>query len=335
MTWLTWRQFRAPAVAAAIGLAAVGILLAATPHGAALSCADQSGCGNTFLGLSHDHLLKYLSTFLVGLPALVGAFWGAPLVARELEAGTHRLAWTQGVTRRRWLAVKVTAIGLSAALVCGLMSLMLGSWSSDEVNSGRLSPAMFAERGIVPIGYAVFAVALGVVAGVVIRRTVAAMAVTIVGFLATRIATQFVLRPHLLPSSRAALPIHGLDFSQTHGVTTVAAPAIDIPGGWELSRRIADDGGHAPAAAFVNRVCGHLLPPGGAGANRRLVDPRTPLPHSIHDCVGQVAARFHEVVTYQPASHYWGLQWAETGVFVALALALLGFSFWWVRHRLG
>ena len=37
---------------------------------------------------------------------------------------------------------------------------------------------------------------------------------------------------------------------------------------------------------------------------------------------------------YHPVSHFWPLQWAETGLFVGLAAALSAFCFWWVRHRI-
>ncbi len=131
-----------------------------------------------------------LPPVLLVLPALIGVFWGAPLVARELETGTFRLAWTQGVTRQRWLAVKLTLAGLASMAVAGLLSLILTWWFSpiDRVQLNQLTPAMFGVRGITPIGYAAFAFALGVTAGAFIRRTIPAMAATIVVFTGVRLA---------------------------------------------------------------------------------------------------------------------------------------------------
>jgi hypothetical protein len=339
MTWLTWRQFRVPAVSVLLGLAVAAALLGLTPAGKELaSCAGQNGCpvvGDRFLGIGHDHLLKYLSTLLVGLPALVGAFWGAPLVARELETGTYRLVWNQSVTRTRWFLTKVTALGLASAAACGALSLMLGAWSSAAVNQDKLSPAMFAERGIVPLGYAVFAFAFGVTAGVLIRRTVPAIVVTFVAFGAARGITQFLLRPHLLPVSHATFAVDGgLGLNIQSGTLSLVPPPNDVPGGWTVSRQLVDNTGHAPSQAFIQHACAHLPgpPPPGSPDRVRLNGPAA---RGIHDCIANVAARFHEVVGYQPASHYWGLQWAETGVFLAMALALLGFSFWWIRRRIG
>src|SRR4029453_7285318 len=64
------------------------------------------------------------------LPALIGLFWGAPLLARELEAGTHRLVWNQSITRTRWLAVKLAVTGLAAMTAAGLGSLVVSWWAN-------------------------------------------------------------------------------------------------------------------------------------------------------------------------------------------------------------
>jgi ABC-type transport system involved in multi-copper enzyme maturation permease subunit len=333
--WLTWRQFRGSALFVAMALAVMAILLGLTPQGGALTqCFGHSGCpvGDRFLGLSHVGLLKYLSTLLVGLPALVGGFWGAPLIARELETGTYRLAWTQSVTRTRWLAVKVGSIAVACAVVCGLLSLMLMRWSSTSINSDRLQPAMFAERGIVPVGYAVFALAVGVVAGLLIRRTVPAMAVTFLVFLGTRMAVQFGLRPHLAPQKHLATAIgQSLDISNGPSGLSLFAPSANIPGGWTLSNRIVNNAGHAPSHAFVQGACGQVGPPPQASPTSHV---SVTVQHGFTHCVTAVAANFHVLSAYQPASHYWALQWAETGLYVGLAVALVGFCFWWVHRRL-
>jgi hypothetical protein len=195
---------------------------------------------------------------------------------------------------------------------------------------------MFAERGIVPIGYAVFGFALGVTAGVLIRRTLPAMIATLVGFIAARAMTQFWLRPHLLPVSHARFGANGLglNFIQKSATVSLIPPSNDVPGGWTVSRQLVDGSGHAPAQAFVQQACSHLpTPPPPGGPDRIRVT--GPAARAIRDCTQSVASRFHEVVSYQPASHYWGLQWAETGIFLGMGLALLGFSLWWIRHRIG
>jgi ABC-type transport system involved in multi-copper enzyme maturation permease subunit len=331
VTWLTWRQFRTSVVVAMAGLAAVAILLAITPEGHQLArCAGADRCPfveNKVLGLSHAHLLQFLSTGLVGLPALVGVFWGAPIIAREFEAGTHRLVWTQSVTRGRWLAVKVGAVAVAGAAVCGLFSLMLTWWSPEATNSRRITPAMFAERGIVPIGYAVFALAVGVVAGLLIRRTVPAMATTLVAFLGARMAIQYLLREHLVSTKSGSLPIgSNLGISQTPSGVSLDASAANIPNGWVTSSRFVDASGHAPTRAFIQHAC-HLPPDPGSGTSANHVKSL----HGLDTCIRTVSARFHEVVTFHPASQYWALQLAETAIFLALAAAIIGLGFWRLR----
>jgi hypothetical protein len=165
--WLSWRQLRIQAAAAAVGVAAAAIVLAVTgPHLADLS-------GNVFDQLTRGDRWLYNAgvVVLAVAPAVLGAFWGAPLVARELEAGTHRLVWTQSVTRRRWLATRLGLALLTAAVVMGVLALAVTWWAapldglqSDTRGSlpARLTPVVFGMRGIVPVAYGVFAVALGV-----------------------------------------------------------------------------------------------------------------------------------------------------------------------------
>src|SRR5690348_1484212 len=145
MIRLSLLQFRVQAITAATALAAFGILLAATgPHLASLYAASGiSGCQPA----SCEHLASnwlsqlysagtYWMLYLLGVviillaPAVIGLFWGAPLIARELEDGTSSLAWSQSVTRTRWLAVKLTVGGLAAMAVTEGLSLMQAWWAA-------------------------------------------------------------------------------------------------------------------------------------------------------------------------------------------------------------
>jgi hypothetical protein len=141
--WLTWRQFRANAVVTAAFLAAFTVLLVVTGvqvanlaastgfaacHG---NCVTLAGNFITAANAGIDSKLFYAGlAVMYAAPALIGIFWGAPLITRELESGTFRLAWNQSVTRNRWLAVKLGLIGLAAMTTAGLLSLMTGWWAS-------------------------------------------------------------------------------------------------------------------------------------------------------------------------------------------------------------
>ena len=126
MIWLSWRQLRGQALAAAVAVGAAAIVLAVTgPHLANLT-------GNVFDQLTpNDRRLYWAATIVVAMaPALIGAFWGAPLVARELEAGTHRLVWNQSVTRTRWLATRAGLTVLAAAAAMGVLVLAVTWWTA-------------------------------------------------------------------------------------------------------------------------------------------------------------------------------------------------------------
>jgi hypothetical protein len=207
MIRLTWRQFRTQAAVGIGALVAVAIVAAITGlHLVNLydtnvaTCAAHGDCSaaTTALLRNDTSLRTWLDVLVVVVPGIMGIFWGAPLVAREIEAGTFRLAWTQSVTRTRWLAVKLGVIGLAGMAVAGLLSLIVTSWCSplDRVNMNQFGS--FDQRDIVPIGYAAFAFALGVTAGILIRRTLPAMATTLVAFVTARLALIHWIRSRLI-----------------------------------------------------------------------------------------------------------------------------------------
>jgi hypothetical protein len=354
MIWLAWRQFRSQALVVAGLLAALAIVLIVTgPHLVSLSdnylkaCHANRDCGSTSNPVLNTDgpLESALSDLLLLVPALIGIFWGAPLVARELETGTYRLSWTQSVTRRHWLAAKLAVVGLSSVAVAGLLSLMVTWWSSpiDTANANRFGVAVFGLRDITPVGYAAFAFALGVAAGVLMRRTLPAMASTLVAFIVVREVEVTSVRSHLMDPVRHVLAVsaqNGIDFSLTPDGLNLQAGPPTIPNGWGLSADVVNNAGQAPTAAFMKSACPSLAnvgPAGGAagsGAQHVRVSSNGPGPQAFQDCVAKVAAKYHEVVTYQPASRFWAFQGIETAIFLVLALLLAGLCFWWVRHRL-
>src|SRR5262249_46703519 len=132
MIWLTWRQHRKQALFTVIGLAvlaAIMIPLGLAAHHAfvrdgvaacirrlgtaALRPQDGPQCDAAFSKFSNQYgSLPQIGTLFIFLPLLVGLFWGAPVVSREVEHGTHRLVWTQAVSRRRWATVKISAVAV-------------------------------------------------------------------------------------------------------------------------------------------------------------------------------------------------------------------------------
>jgi hypothetical protein len=337
-------------VIAFAGLAVVAIIVAVTgPHLVHLynsniaTCAAHGDCSTaTEAFVRNDKTLGiWLGILVIVFPGLIGLFWGAPLIARELESGTYRLAWTQSVTRTRWLVVKVAVVGLAAMVVTGLLSLMVTWWASpiDRANANRFSMPLFDERGIVVIGYAAFAVALGVAVGLLIRRTVPAMATTLAAFIVARVATIFWIRPHFIAPLHRSFALDpraiGIRTSNT-GSFSLLPPFPNLPNAWIYSTHFADKSGHSLAHRVLLRVCPRLVglmghvPPASGNATKA---PRH-LDVVLRDCIAKVAFKYHTVATYQPASHYWTFQWIELGVFLGAALILIAFCFWWVRRRL-
>ena len=352
MIRLTWRQFRAQATVAFGALAVIAVLLAITGPQlvhlydiSIIPCQARGDCSAAATALaSRDSVLQGLGIVLVIVPGVIGVFWGAPLLARELESGTYQLAWTQSVPRRRWLAVKLGLVGLASVALAGLLSLMVTWWSSplDRVNADPFT--LFDERGVVPLGYAAFAFALGVTAGLLLRRTLAAMAVTLVVFAVVRVAVTLWVRPHLLTPRHI---VSGL--GQSPGLGTPSPPQ---PGDWVISdatetaagRVIGQNGG----ISYGSGRYGILFGPQGNGrvalqgvgtcpnqfpaqAGAPGGRPSAAFQRAAQECIARLSVK--QVMTYQPTSHYWPMQWYELAIFTALALVLTGFCFLWLRRR--
>lgn len=302
------------------------------------NCKSHGDCSYASKALtqSDSFLQSAFGELLLVLPALVGIFWGAPLIAREFEAGTFRLVWTQSVTRRRWLAVKLGIIGLTSMAVAGLVTLMVSWWFSPIDKVTKVQFASFDERGIVAIGYAVFAFDFGVAAGLLIRRTVPAMFATLVAFVGARLAVTYWVRPHLLAPVKTAMPLHivfGTSIEQTSSTGLLFFQPVNIPNAWIYSNEVVNNSGHAPTVQFLQSACHSVLSVPANGAVQGVPTPNQNAHTAFAECFTNVAAKFHQVVIYQPASRYWAFQWYETAIFFGLAVIVTGFSFWWVRRR--
>jgi hypothetical protein len=330
MTWVAWRQFRTQALVTLGLLAGFAALVLATGlhlRDVYNSVGGRSCTDCTALTNYERPLQTLLGPALLAIPALLGMFWGAPLLARELESGTYRLAWTQSVTRRRWLSVRVALVGVAALAVAGLASWLVSWWFAplDAVNLNRFAPSVFTARGIVAVGYAGFAFALGVALGALTRRTLPAMAATLLGFVAARIAFTFLVRPRLLPAKEiltSATLGKGVEFLPKLGV--VAAPP-PIPNAWMVSAALVDRAHHALSAAQLHDLLVRTCPNVAAGLAQSGAPSRR--------CQLALSHYVQQLVTYQPPGHYWPLQALETGTFLAAAFALVAATIWSVGRR--
>lgn len=328
MIWVTWRQHRGQFLLAVVALAAFGSLLLVTGFqmrsafrdtglAACLSRVDvgellpepDAGCGElgaAFAGRFFNYRLLGLVAFLV-FPIAFGVFWGAPVVAGELERRTHQLVWTQGITRTRWAVVKLAVLaGVVMAAAVALTAMI--DWWMDPLNRAtgeRFGWLIFDQQGLVPVGYTVFAFALGALSGAVTRRTQRAVAVTIVAFLVIRFGVAVELRPRFLPQQERTYPVLG-----TGGPNRLA-------GDWVI-------GGGGPGVGAVFAADGTRIKGGQMVCGSDLAD-------ECRDEVGPGAYNF-EVI--QPAERFWTFQAIETSIFLVLASAALAMTVLWVRRRL-
>jgi hypothetical protein len=343
MIWLTWRQFRTQAAAVYVAVAAVAVALAITGQ-RLLKLARVDA--NIFDRLTAtDRNLFFAGIIVMAVaPAVIGAFWGAPMVARELEAGTHRLAWNQTVTRTRWLAIKLGVTALAGAAAVGVLTLAVTWWSrpidgtTSSTHGGglpaRMTPVTFAMRGITPIGYTVFAVALGVALGMVLRRTIPAMALTLAVFTFIQIAVPLWVRPHLVPPVQRTITFTEakLDSLSSDGPGTAIrlTLATGSHNDWILTNETVDATGHAAALPSWMSDCLPGPPSLPGGTTRAQVNNRP----SLEPCFTRLNQEgYRQRLVYQPANHFWPVQWAETALYLALTGLLTWFCFWWIRRR--
>lgn len=279
MVWLTWRQHRAQVLVTAGFLVAMGVLLLV--HG--LAAGGMSPEGRT---AHYQQLYTYIS-WLPVVPLVVGVFWGAPLLARELERGTHRLAWTQSVSRRQWLAGKLGLLGVTVTVAGLVLGLMVSAWLSAFDGTRYADPfadtAMFGATGVLGGVWWLFGFMLGTAAGGLLRRTVPAFAVTIAVFVLTMIAL-FMAREDYADPARTVV-----DGADTLPDSYITGSAFLSPAGVETE---------------VPEECADV------GRNTYL------------SCVRD--AGYRTVLYYQPSDRYWRFQWTETGLLMLASTVLAG-----------
>jgi ABC-2 family transporter protein len=349
MSWLVWRQHRLQALFALLGLAALAAFLVPTglqmhdefrrsglddclPATARVEFVQASPAAGPAPGpveacqqRAREFAGRYGSRGIIGvllwfLPLFAGLFWGAPLVAREVEHGTHRLVWTQGVSRLRWALVKFGLVGGGVVVAAACYALLVTWWRApiDQTtgnSTGRFAYGLFDLEGLVPIGYALFAVALGVLAGALTRKTQTAMTITLVGFLATRLLVELLARAHYLPPVRRTFPLVG----------TVAPN--QLTGDWVVSAGIYGaqsarlSGG--TFGSFSQTVC---PPPTTVSTSSA--------PATADPCLEGFAADAYNLQLFHPADRFWLFQGIETALFVASAALLLLAAVHVIRRRI-
>lgn len=332
MIWLTWRQHRTESMISGglFALLAALLVLSGLQMLDAYHSLNIAACLGSNGSSQHcqDNITAFFNAAgslpnLIGwanfLPLILGVLLAAPLPL-EIEHGTYRLAWTQSVTRSRWITVKLGLIAVGAALVGVALSLLFSWWRVplDHLD-GTLQPnTSFDFQGIVPIGYVLFAAALVAAAGTALRRAIPAVGLSLVVFLVTRVGIQTFVRPSLMMPLRKVTPAS-------------ADPSISSTVGrqaWVLGSGFSDRAGHVipdQRAFAIIETCKAHAPNLAKGSNAMQV--------MLKRCLD--SHHIYNLVIYQPSSRFWSLQALEFGMYVAASLVLFGFTIWWVRSRIG
>jgi hypothetical protein len=248
MTWVTWRQSRLELLLGAAVLAivaAVCVWLGLDAHArydaAGLPCIGDPNANAACWSAEANFLNRFrninlLFNSLTILPLLLGLLLAAPAVL-EIESGTCRLAWTQSVTRRRWLAAKL-GFGLTLGAAAALAMTAIWMWWRRPFDTleTRFNATAFNFEGLAPLSYTLFAFALCLAAGVILRRAAPAMGIALVVFLAARLVVEHLLRPRYRPP---------IEVRWAPGPIPPEAAANFGNGDWTLRQGMVDAAGHA------------------------------------------------------------------------------------------
>ncbi|EMF00202.1 ABC transporter permease [Streptomyces mobaraensis NBRC 13819 = DSM 40847] len=307
--WLVLRQHRPTLVVLALLLVAELVQLALLGYllrkdadvraladlcaGDARECAERWSPAADFRA-GYGDALHFNGLLVQYVPLLAGLFTAGPMVARELESGTWRLAWTQSLPPARWLAAKLAVPAVLVLVGVSLMSaLYTWCWTAvpTELLPGQRWYDSFEMLGPMPVANALCGVAFGALAALATRRTVPAMAVTLVGYGAVRSVLGYV-RPHLWPPTRTV---------------SLGMPGYPNDGTWVLGRGMLTRSGER----ISDDACGIGVSPERCLASHN-------------------ADRWY--LDHHPPGDHWPLAWLEAGVLAALTAVAAWAALRWVRH---
>ena len=324
MAWVTWRQHRyaLAGVAALLGAAASYLLITGSQmhHAYALVAACHPAGQGICQQLANNFLDSYASGtgpvlgLLQVIPPLIGAFTAAPVLARELETGSFRYAWTQGFGRARWTAAKLVMLAVTVTIAAGAFSVLVSwyvqpLWGAGD-RDGPLYPTIFDLRGVALAAWTLAAFAIGALAGTVIRRVIPAMFATLAASAGLAFVTGAFLRVHYATPLTTTNPRAGFQ-------------------AWVLSQGWVR-GGQPASLAMINQTL-HAIDVQAVTPGQFQPGPATPA--SIDPVRYLIRHGYALLTTYQPASRFWPFQWIEGSWLLALSVLLTGATIWLVRRR--
>jgi hypothetical protein len=325
MAWVTWRQHRVALTGLVVALAAIGTytwmvgLQLHHAYAAELACHPAGSDACLQLTSGFDSVGGFLTNgwILQLVPALIGAFIGAPVLAREMETGSYRYAWTQGFGRWRWTLAKLAGLAVAVTAAAGAISVLF-SWyyqpyfgahnqARDLSELTSLAPSLFDLRGVVFGAWTLAAFAIGALAGMLIRRVVPAIVATLVVYAGLAIATGAWLRAHYF--------------------APIVTRSLNVPSSvWIVSQNWTKGGQTVSQTVLYQVLQGapaQVAGKGGGGPNL----------HALVAWQYLVQRGYIQVTSYQPATRFWAFQWVEAGWLLGLSVLLIAFTVWLVRRR--
>jgi hypothetical protein len=231
------------------------------------------------------------------------------MVAHELETGTNQFAWTQSITRRRWFLVRTGWLLLVAAVVAGAVSALVTWWSGPvhALQANAFMANQFDVIDLVPVSYAIFAMALGICAGTLLRRSLPAIAVTLAGFVGIRALVSQWLRLHYMTPIYVSYKLTS-NFTPPGAYLGVSQGILGPNGKASIANYSVPNFNGVPLSSVCNRQNGNLF-----------------------SCLA--AHGYRGYLTYQPANRFWAFQGTESTIFLVLAATLLGLAFLVLKRR--
>jgi hypothetical protein len=285
--------------------------------GCTLAHPDLSLCANTANQFADIPSFTPLVIALRMFPLVVGAFVGAPLVAREIESGTYRFAWTQAVSRSRLLLVTLAMLAFVVTIVAVVLGFLFGGWYLHPYAVINIAVGSHWQSGLftttwwmMPV-WTLFALSVGTLVGAVVKRTVAAIATTAVAVGGVLLAVGLCLTRifGIGPVTSSRMLLNGMNAGP---LNQMAVQGQGPTGGWLVHAWYTGPSGHVLGFKAAYRVGLHVnsLLESANGTNNP-------------GAAKQWMALHHYTywVSYQPANHFWILQ-AIVGVIVLAATAL-------------
>jgi hypothetical protein len=243
-------------------------------------------------------------------PLLIALFAGLPWLTREFESGSFRYTWAQEAGRMRWLLGTFLPLTAAAAAGAGIVSAVCAWWYRDAQvtidlgGSAGWAVQSFGDSPELLVAFTVLGMSLALLAGLLIRRTVPAMAACTAACAACYAVTQEWFRNWLI--TRAPV----VTKSPFYLFSNLRAPQMNDL--WLRSYTTAPDG-----QVVVN------IRSGGSSTNRAF---ETQISHISYKQLPGWLTQHHYLswMAYQPHSRLTGFEFAEAEV--VLAAAVIAFA---------